>query len=73
MAGWDEFFLARTLISSQSNWVLSIGLTSFISQYTIAWDEMMAAAAVFALPAAVFFLFVQRYLVDGLTGGAVKG
>ena len=73
MAGWDEFFLARTLISSQSNWVLSVGLTSFISQYTIAWDEMMAAAAVFALPAAFFFLIVQRYLVDGLTGGAVKG
>ena len=33
----------------------------------------MAAAALFALPAAIFFLVVQRYLVDGLTGGAVKG
>ncbi|MBI1778486.1 MAG: carbohydrate ABC transporter permease [Proteobacteria bacterium] len=73
MAGWDEFFLARTLISSQSNWVLSVGLTSFISQYTIAWDEMMAASVIFALPAAIFFLIVQRYLVHGLTGGAVKG
>jgi multiple sugar transport system permease protein len=73
MAGWDEFFLARTLISSQSNWVLSVGLTSFQTQYSIAWDEMMAASVLFALPAAIFFLFVQRYLVAGLTGGAVKG
>jgi multiple sugar transport system permease protein len=73
MAGWDEFFLARTLISSQSNWVLSVGLTSFQTQYAIAWNEMMAASVVFALPAAIFFLFVQRYLVAGLTGGAVKG
>lgn len=73
MAGWDEFFLARTLISTQSNWVLSVGLTSFQTQYAIAWDELMAASVLFALPAAIFFLFVQRYLVDGLTGGAVKG
>ncbi len=73
MAGWDEFFLARTLISSQSNWVLSVGLTSFQTQYAIAWNEMMAASVIFALPAAIFFLFVQRYLIHGLTGGAIKG
>jgi multiple sugar transport system permease protein len=73
MAGWDEFFLARTLITSQSKWVLSVGLTSFETQYSIAWSELMAAAALFALPAALFFLLVQRYLIQGLTGGAVKG
>ena len=73
MAGWDEFFLARTLISSQSNWVLSVGLTSFQTQYAIAWNEMMAASVIFTLPAAAFFLFVQRYLIHGLTGGAIKG
>ena len=73
ITAWDEFFLARTLISSQGNWVLSVALTSFVGQYTIAWNEMMAASVVFALPAAVFFLFVQRYLVSGMTSGAVKG
>ena len=73
ITAWDEFFLARTLISSQENWVLSVALTSFVGQYTIAWNEMMAASVVFALPAAIFFLFVQRYLVAGITSGAVKG
>ncbi len=73
ISGWDEFFLARTLIASQNNWVLSVGLTSFETQYAIAWDEMMAASVVFALPAAVFFLIVQRYLVEGMTSGALKG
>jgi multiple sugar transport system permease protein len=53
--------------------VLSVGLTSFESQYSVAWDEMMAASVVFALPAAAFFLVIQRYLVSGLTSGAVKG
>ena len=73
ISAWDEFFLARTLISSQSNWVLSVALTSFEGQYTIAWNEMMAASVIFALPAACFFLLVQRYLVSGMTSGAVKG
>ncbi|HEX3347373.1 MAG TPA: carbohydrate ABC transporter permease [Acetobacteraceae bacterium] len=73
ISGWDEFFLARTLIASQDNWVLSVGLTSFESQYAIAWDEMMASSVVFAVPVAILFLFVQRYLVDGMTSGALKG
>lgn len=73
ISGWDEFFLARTLIASSENWVLSVGLTSFRGEYTIAWNEMMAAAVVFALPALCFFMIVQRYLVAGLASGAVKG
>ncbi len=73
MVGWDDYFFARTLISSEANWVLSVGLTSFQGQYITDWDGIMAAASMFALPPAVFFLFVQRYLIQGLTGGAVKG
>lgn len=73
IAAWDEYFFARTLISSESKWVLSVGLSSFQGQYSLDWPALMAAAALFALPPAIFFLFVQRYLVRGLTGGAVKG
>ena len=73
MVGWDDYFFARTLISSETKWVLSVGLTSFQGQYITDWDGIMAAAAMFALPPAIFFLFVQRYLIQGLTGGAVKG
>ena len=73
ISGWDEFFLARTLIASQDRWVMSVGLTSFRGEYTIAWNQMMAAAVIFALPALGFFMLVQRYLVAGLSAGAVKG
>ncbi|MCB9992695.1 MAG: carbohydrate ABC transporter permease [Hyphomicrobiaceae bacterium] len=73
ISGWDEFFLARTLIAAQDNWVLSVGLTSFRGEYTVAWNEMMAAAVIFAMPALAFFMIVQRYLVAGLAAGAVKG
>jgi multiple sugar transport system permease protein len=73
MIGWDEYFFARTLITSESLWMLSVGLSSFVGEHAIFWNEMMAAAVIFTVPAALFFLIVQRYLVQGLTGGAVKG
>ncbi|MDD3127545.1 MAG: carbohydrate ABC transporter permease [Candidatus Izemoplasmatales bacterium] len=70
---WDEFFFARTLVSSQANWVLSVGLSSFREEFTIEWSDMMAAAVLFTIPPIVLFMFIQKHLVSGLTGGAVKG
>jgi multiple sugar transport system permease protein len=48
-------------------------LSSLSGWYVLEWQQTMAASAVFAIPPAIAFLFVQRYLVGGLTGGAVKG
>ena len=70
---WNDFFFAKTFINSQSKWVVTVGLSSLSGWYVLEWQQTMAASAVFALPPAVAFLFVQRYLVGGLTGGAVKG
>ena len=70
---WGEFFFARTLISSDDNWVLSVGLNSFQGQYVTHWSSMLAAAVLFAVPPLIFFALMQRRLVGGLTGGAVKG
>ncbi len=73
IVAWDEYLLSRTLISSEAKWVSSVGLSSFIGAYTTFWDQMMAAALVVALPPLAIFLFLQRYLVSGLTAGALKG
>ncbi len=70
---WDEFFFARTLLSSEGNWVMSVGLSSFKEEFTIQWSDMMAAAVLFTVPPIVLFMFIQKHLVSGLTGGAVKG
>lgn len=70
---WDEFFFARTLVSSQGNWVMSVGLSSFKEEFTIQWSDMMASAVLFTIPPIVLFMFIQKHLVRGLTGGAVKG
>lgn len=73
LLAWGEFFFARTLIRSDSKWVLSLGLDSFQGQYTTDWSTMLASAVLFTLPPMVFFLIVQRHLTSGLTSGAVKG
>lgn len=71
--GWNEFLFANTFISDSTKWPASVGLSSFIGQYSTPLSSVMAAALLFTLPAIVFFLIVQRQIVSGLTAGAVKG
>lgn len=69
---WGDFFFARNLISSQSKWLVSVGLSSFVGEYSIQWDQMLSASVMFSLPPVLFYLFFEKYLVRGLTMGAVK-
>lgn len=70
---WNEYLFAVTLTTSQSHWVTSVGLASFIGQFTAPIPEVMAGAIVFTAPMLFFYFFLQRYFVSGLTSGAVKG
>ena len=70
---WNEFILPLTLINSQSQWVMSVGLSSFIGEYLIPWNQIAAAAIVMVLPIVVAFAFLQQYLISGLASGGVKG
>lgn len=71
--GWNEFLFANTFIADSEKWPASVGLASFIGQYSTPLSSVMTAAFLFTLPAIVFFLIVQRQIVSGLTAGAVKG
>jgi len=71
--GWNEFIFARTFIADRELWPASVGLSSFIGQYLTSLSSVMAAALLFTLPAVVFFMFVQRRIVSGMTAGSVKG
>jgi multiple sugar transport system permease protein len=70
---WNEFILPLTLINTQSKWVMSVGLASFIGEYLIPWNQIAAAAIVMVLPIVVAFAFLQQYLISGLASGGVKG
>lgn len=73
MVSWGEFFFARTLINQETNWVFTVGLSSFRGEHTLQWSELLAAATIFTIPPLLFFAGLQRHLISGLTGGAVKG
>lgn len=69
---WSEFPLALVLTSRNAQ-TLPILVNSFVSSQSISWGPMCAAGIVSALPIVLLGFFVQRFMVQGLTAGAVKG
>ncbi|TIQ92069.1 MAG: carbohydrate ABC transporter permease [Mesorhizobium sp.] len=72
-AAWSELLFALMLISGNSAATFPVGLLTFVSKFSVDFGQMMAAGVLALIPACLFFLFIQRYLVQGLTAGAVKG
>ena len=74
LESWNEFLFASVLISSKGSLTFPVGLYSVAGTYgDVRWGETMAAAVVGIDPVFVLFLLFQRWLVSGLTSGAVKG
>lgn len=69
---WNEFLLANTLLISQNMKPLSVALYVFVGYHETKWQYLMAATVLATVPVVVLFLFIQRYLVQGLVGGALK-
>jgi multiple sugar transport system permease protein len=72
-AAWSELLFALMLNSSSSKSTFPVGLLSFVSKFSVDFGQMMAAGILALLPVCLFFMYVQRYLVQGLTAGAMKG
>lgn len=70
---WGEFLLSLVLTTGKEAQTLPLYLGRFITGWRIAWGPLSAAGLVTMLPVVVFSLLAQRYLVRGLTFGAVKG
>ncbi len=73
VAAWNEFTIALTLLRDPSRLTLPLKVVNLVAgRYSVEWNQVMAATLVATLPVAVVFTLLQRYLVSGLTLGAVK-
>ena len=72
LSAWNEFTFAVILTHSQAAAPITVGIGGFFGMFTVKWSQMSALALVASLPLMVIFIFLQRYLVEGMTAGAVK-
>ena len=68
----QQFLFAITFNSIREYMPIVSGLTEFIGYQSVKWNEMMAASIVGVFPVLIVFVFLQKYIVEGLTAGAVK-
>jgi multiple sugar transport system permease protein len=73
LASWDEFAWSLTIITTPSKQTLPLAISLFQGQNSTLWNLVFAASVIAVLPVIAVFLIFQRYFVQGLTSGAVKG
>jgi multiple sugar transport system permease protein len=69
---WNELFLAVMLMNSDQNMTVPVALNSFISKAGVSWGVLSAGIVVALVPTLIVFAFAQKYIVIGLTEGAIK-
>lgn len=72
LGAWKEYLFALTLANKDQVRVISVAVTSFIGEHSTSWNQMMAMSIVSTLPVIFIFVFLQKYLISGLTAGSVK-
>ncbi len=70
---WNEFLFALSFISSKNKMPLTIALYNFVGRWTTQWQYLTLAAFLAIIPVLVLFYLIEKRLVAGLAGGAVKG
>ncbi|HVK74525.1 MAG TPA: ABC transporter permease subunit [Kofleriaceae bacterium] len=73
MTAWNEFIMASTFLTDEGKYTLPVLLQSSVGQFSADWGRFAAGAIVTSVPVMILFYVLQKYLVGGLTAGAVKG
>jgi multiple sugar transport system permease protein len=74
LIAWDEYLFATSLTTDPAMRTLPPGIIqSFVGQFYLNWPNVMAASVLMTIPVTILFIFFQKYLVQGLSAGAVKG
>ncbi len=73
MTGWNEFIQAATFMDKETMYTAPVGLRFFVGGFSQQWGYFAAGSIIVSIPIVALFLFLQKYLVSGLTAGSVKG
>jgi len=73
MTAWNEFILAATLINDAARFTLPVALQQYVGEWKTQWGHFAAGALIVSAPVMALFFALQKFLVGGLTAGAVKG
>ncbi len=73
IAAWNSYLWALVLTTRPDMFVLSVSVANMVGEYRVQWNELMAAATIATVPAALLFACFSRYMVAAVTAGAVKG
>lgn len=69
---WGDLIYSLTFIAEGSKRPITAGIYNFIGKYGTQWNNIMAFATVIMVPVVMIFIFLQKYIIGGLTAGAVK-
>jgi multiple sugar transport system permease protein len=72
IGAWNELIAGTIFINTSNLWTIPVGLKSLIGKYDVKWGVLMAGGMCALLPTAIMFAFMQKFVVEGLTAGAVK-
>lgn len=73
VTSWNNYLLPLIMLNDPASYTWTLGVMDYKGQYVFEWNKVLAFVTATMVPAVVFFLAAQKYIVAGLTGGAVKG
>lgn len=73
MGVWNDMTIPLFFLNSSDKWTMPLTVYNFFGQYSRDWNLVFADLILTALPVFLFYLFAQRFIIDGMTTGAVKG
>ncbi len=73
LLAWGDLLWALCLTSSENVVTVTLGIANSVGEYRVVWPALMAAALIACVPSVVFYSFLQKYIVGGMTTGSVKG
>lgn len=73
IASWNEYFLPLLVLNDNKMWPLPLGIMQYQGEHGTEWARVMAYVTLLIIPAVLFYMVAEKYIVTGLTGGELKG